>query len=169
LFIYTKTFVNLLVQVYKGTSTGGGVIQAKGLVGTREVQTKAASPSCICNKSSIRVFLSTTKMPSAVKCNRPHKVAICPSKKLYATRGTSTPSKYSSQLGGNCLKRNLIESINKDSKYLNRKEAEWGWRLILVQRLMGGRTALVFTQMLWKMSAQNRVTKKIGWVSRSGI
>jgi len=43
-FYYAKFFVNLLIQVYKGTSTGGGVIQAKGLVGTRGVQTKAASP-----------------------------------------------------------------------------------------------------------------------------
>ena len=39
----------------------------KGLVGTRGVQTKAASPGCVCNKSSVQVFLSITKMLSAVK------------------------------------------------------------------------------------------------------
>jgi len=60
----------------------------KGLVGTRGVQTKVASPGCIRNRSSVRVFLSTTKIPSVVKCNRPQRVAMCPSRKLYATRGT---------------------------------------------------------------------------------
>jgi len=39
-----QTFVNLLVQVYKGSSTGGGVTKAKGLVGTWGVQTNVASP-----------------------------------------------------------------------------------------------------------------------------
>jgi len=57
------------------------VIQAKGLVGTRGVQMNMASLGCVHNKSSVRVFLSTTKIPSVVKCKRPHKVAIRPSKK----------------------------------------------------------------------------------------
>jgi len=86
------------------------------LVGTQGVQTKAASLGCVHKRSSVRVFLSITKIPFGVKCNRPQRVAICPSRKLYATRGTSTPSKYSSQLGGNCPKRNLIESTKDDSK-----------------------------------------------------
>ena len=95
---------------------GGGVIRVKGLVGRWGVQTKAASLGCVHKRSSIRVFLSITKIPSEVKCKRPQRVARCPSRKLYATKGTSTPSKYSSQSGGNCPKRNLIESINEDSK-----------------------------------------------------
>ena len=80
------------------------------------MQTKAASPGCVCKRSSIRVFLSITKIPSAVKCKRPQRVARHLSRKSYATRGTSTPSKYLSQSGGNCPKRNLIESTNEDSK-----------------------------------------------------
>jgi len=111
-----QTFVNLLVRVYKGISTGGGVIEAKGLVGRQGVQTKVASLGCVCRRSSVRVFLSITKIPSEVKCKRPQRVARRLSRKSYATKGTSTPSKYSSQSGGNCPKRNLIESINEDSK-----------------------------------------------------
>jgi len=68
-------------------------MKAKGLVGTQGVQTKAASLGCVRKRSSVRVFLSVTKMPSTVKCNRPQRVAICPSRKLYATRGTRAPSK----------------------------------------------------------------------------
>jgi len=48
-----QSFVNLLICVYKGTSNGGGVIQAKGLVGTWEVQTKVASLGCVCKRSSV--------------------------------------------------------------------------------------------------------------------
>jgi len=42
-------------------------MQAKGLVGTRGVQTNVASPGCVCNKSSVRVFLLMTKILSVVK------------------------------------------------------------------------------------------------------
>jgi len=131
-----KPFVNLLIQVYKGTSTGGGVIQAKGLVGTWGIHTKAASLGCVCKRSSIQVFLLITKMPSEVKCKCPQRVAMRPPKKSYATKGTSTPSKYSNQSGGNCPKRNLIESTKEDLKYPKGKEVEWGCRPILVQRLI---------------------------------
>jgi len=72
---------NLLVKYYKGVSTGGGVTCAKGLVGTRGVHMKVAKPGCIRKRSLVRVFLSITKMLSAVKCKHPHKVAICLSKK----------------------------------------------------------------------------------------
>jgi len=54
---------------------------AKGLVGTRGVHTKVAKPGCVRKRSSVRVFLSMTKMLSAVKCKCPHKVAMCLSKK----------------------------------------------------------------------------------------
>jgi len=91
-------------------------MQEKGLVGTRGVQIKVASPGCVHNKSSVRVFLLTTNIPSGVKCKCPHRIARCLSRKSYATRGTSTPLKYVSQSGGNCPKRNLIESINEDSR-----------------------------------------------------
>jgi len=87
-----------------------------GLVRTQGVQTNAASPGCIRKRSSVCIFLSITKMLFGVKCNHPQRVAICPSRKLYTTRGTSTPSKYSSHLEGNCPKRNLIESTKEDSK-----------------------------------------------------
>jgi len=40
---------------------------AKGLVGTRGVQMKVASPGCVHKISSVRIFLSVTKIPSAVK------------------------------------------------------------------------------------------------------
>jgi len=95
---------------------GGGVIRAKGLVGRQGVQTKVASLGCVHKRSSIRVFLLITKMPSGVKCKHPQRVARCLSRKSYATKGMSTPLKYSSQSGGNCPKRNLIESTNEDSK-----------------------------------------------------
>jgi len=111
-------------------------MKAKGLVGTRGVQTKVASPGCVRKRSSVRVFLLITKIPSGVKCKCPQRVAMRPSRKSYATKGTSTPSKYSSQSGGNCPKRNLIESIKEDSKYPKGKEAEWGCRPILAQRLI---------------------------------
>jgi len=87
---------------------------------------KAASPGCICKMSSVRVFLSITKIPSLVKCIRPQRVAMRLSKKSYTIRGTRVPSKYSSQSGGNCPKMNLIESIKDDSRYPKGKEAEWG-------------------------------------------
>jgi len=80
------------------------------------VQTKAASPGCVCKRSSVRVFLSITKILSGVKYKRLQRVARRLLRKSYATKGTSTPSKYLSQSGGNCPKRNLIESINEDSK-----------------------------------------------------
>jgi len=90
-------------------------MQVKVLVETRGVQTNAASPGCVCNKSSVRVFLSMTKMPSVVKCRQPQRVAIHPSKKSYATRGTRAPSKCMSQSGGNYPKINLIELMKEDS------------------------------------------------------
>jgi len=43
---------------------------------------KVAKPGCVHKRSLVQVFLSITKMPSAVKCKCPHNVAICPSRKL---------------------------------------------------------------------------------------
>jgi len=91
-------------------------MQAKGLVGTQGVQTKVASPGCVCKRSSVQVFLSMTKIPSIVKCNQPQRVAIRLSRKSYAMRGTRAPSKCLSQSGGNCPKINLIESTKDDSR-----------------------------------------------------
>jgi len=92
------------------------VIQAKGLVGTQGVQTNAASPGCVCNRSSVRVLWLTTKILSAIKCKCPQRRATRPSRKSYATRGTREPLKYSSQVGGNWEKRNLMESTKEDSR-----------------------------------------------------
>jgi len=102
-------------------------MKAKGLVGAQGVQTKAASLGCVRKISSIRVFLSITKIPSTIKCKCPQRVVICLSKKLYAANGMRAPSKWMSQSGGNCSKINLIESTKEDSKYPKGKEAEWGW------------------------------------------
>jgi len=123
-------------------------MKAKGLVGVQGVQTKVVSPGCVCKISSVRVFLLITKIPSTVKCKRPQRVAIRPSKKSYAINGTRAPLKWMSQSGGNCPKINLIESIKEDSKYPKGKEAEWGWRPTLAQRLMEGSGPLDLTQML---------------------
>jgi len=123
-------------------------MKAKGLVGIQGVQTKAASLGCVCKMSSIQVFLSITKILSTVKCTRLQRVAICPSKKLYAANGTRAPLKWMSQSGGNCSKINLIESTKEDSKYPKGKEAEWGWQPTLAQRLTEGRGPLDLTQML---------------------
>jgi len=95
-------------------------------VGTCGVQTKVASPGCVCNMSSVQVFLLITKIPSSIKCKCPQRVAMHPSKKLYAVRGTRAPLKCVSQLGGNCLKMNLMESMKDDSRYPKGKEVEWG-------------------------------------------
>ena len=141
---------------------GGGVIKANRLVGTQGVQTKAASPGCIYKMTSICVFLLITKMPSGVKCKHPQRVVMHPSRKSYTTSATSTPSKYSSQSEENCPKRNLIESTKEDSKYPKGKEAEWGCRPILAQRLIRGRGPLEWIQMLWKTSARNGVIKETG-------
>jgi len=92
------------------------VIQAKGLTGTRGVQTNAASPGWVRRRSSVRVLRLTTKIPSAVKCKCPQRRATRPSRKSYATKGTRAPSKYSSQVGGNWEKMNLMESMKEDSR-----------------------------------------------------
>ena len=49
-------------------------------MGTQDVQMKAASPGCVCKRSSVQVFLLITKMPSGVKCKRLQRVAIRPSR-----------------------------------------------------------------------------------------
>jgi len=121
---------------------------AKGLVGTQGVHTKVARPGCVHKRSLVQVFLSVTKIPLTEKYRRPQRVAMHLSKKSYAINGTRAPSKWMSQSGGNCPKISLIESTKEDSKYPKGKEAEWGWRPTLGQRLMEGRGPLDLTQML---------------------
>ena len=145
LYLHLWFLCNLLVKDYKGVSTGGGVTCAKGLVGTQGVHTKVAKPGCICKRSLVRVFLSMTKILSTEKCKHLQRVAIRPSKKLYAVNGTRAPLKWMSQSGGNCPKISLIESTKEDSKYPKGKEAEWGWRPTLAQRLTEGRGLLDLT------------------------
>jgi len=91
-------------------------MQEKGLTGTRGVQTNVARPGCIHRRSSVRVLRLTTKIPSAVKCKYPQRRVTHPSRKSYTTKGTREPSKYSSQVGGNWEKMNLMESIKDDSR-----------------------------------------------------
>jgi hypothetical protein len=68
-------------------------MKSKGFVGTLGIHTNLASSSCVRNASSICMVLLTIKIPLSVKCKCPHKVIVCPSKKSYATRGMSAPSK----------------------------------------------------------------------------
>jgi hypothetical protein len=68
-------------------------MKSKGFVETLGIHTNLASSGCVCNASSMRVVLLTTKIPLSIKCKCPHKVIICPSKKLYDTSGTKAPSK----------------------------------------------------------------------------
>jgi len=69
------------------------MIKSKGFIGTLGVHTNLASSGCVRNVSSIHVVLLTMKIPLLVKCKCPHKVIVCPSKKLYETSGTKAPSK----------------------------------------------------------------------------
>jgi len=62
-----------------------------------------------------------------------------PSKKSYELIGTRAPLKYVSQMGGNCPKRNLRESINEDSKKPKGRWSEAGWWPTLAQRVTKGR------------------------------
>jgi hypothetical protein len=68
-------------------------MKSKGFVGTFGVHTNLASSGCVHNTSSIHVVLLTMKIPLSVKCKCLHKVTVRPSKKSYATKGTSAPSK----------------------------------------------------------------------------
>jgi hypothetical protein len=69
------------------------MIKSKGFVGTLGVHTNLASSGCVHSASSVRVVLLTIKIPLSVKCKCPHKVIVCPSKKLYDTNGTKAPLK----------------------------------------------------------------------------
>jgi hypothetical protein len=68
-------------------------MKSKGFVGTLGVHMNLASSGCVCRASSVRIVLLTMRIPLSMKCKCPHKVIICPSKKLYNTKGTRAPSK----------------------------------------------------------------------------
>jgi hypothetical protein len=68
-------------------------MKLKGFVGTCSVHTNLASLGCVHKASSIHMVLLTIKMPLGVKCKCPQSVIVCPSKKLYATKGTMAPLK----------------------------------------------------------------------------
>ena len=76
------------------------MMKSKGFVGTLGVHMNLASSGCVRNASSIHVVLLTMKIPLSVKCKCLHKVIVCPSKKLYETRGTKAPSKYANHSEG---------------------------------------------------------------------
>jgi hypothetical protein len=69
------------------------MMKSKGFVGTLGVHMNLASSGCVRRASSVRVVLLTMRIPLSVKCKCPHKVIVCPSKKLYDTKGTNAPSK----------------------------------------------------------------------------
>ena len=64
-FYLHQVLCNLLS--YKGSSTGGGVRNKKGLVGTHSIHTNLAKCSCVCKRSSVHMLQSMTNSPSAVK------------------------------------------------------------------------------------------------------
>jgi len=68
-------------------------MKSKGLAGTRGVGTKQENWGSVRSKSVIRVLRLTKRIPCLVKCKCPQRIAVRPSKKSYATRGTRAPSK----------------------------------------------------------------------------
>jgi len=62
-----------------------------------------------------------------------------PSKKSYELIGTRAPSKYVSQRGGNCPKRNLREFTNEDSRKPKGRWSKAGWKPTWAQRVTKGR------------------------------
>jgi len=68
-------------------------MESKGLAGTRGVGTKHENRGSVRNKSVIRVLRLTKRIPCSVKCKCPQRMAVRPSRKSYATRGTRAPSK----------------------------------------------------------------------------
>ena len=86
-----KTFVTYY-EDYKGIS-GGGTIKLKGLLGTRGVGVNRAKEGSMYKMSLMRVLQLNKRILSAVKCKCPQVIAVRPSKKSYATRGTRAPSK----------------------------------------------------------------------------
>ena len=65
----------------------------KGLLGTRGVGVNQVKEGSVYKMSSMRVLQLTKRIPSAMKCKCPQVIAVRPSKKSYATRGTRAPSK----------------------------------------------------------------------------
>jgi len=68
-------------------------MKSNGLVGTRGVGTKQENWGSVRSKSVMRVLRLTNKIPCSVKCKWPQRIAVHPSRKSYATRGTRAPSK----------------------------------------------------------------------------
>jgi len=68
-------------------------MESKGRAGTCGVGTKQENWGSVHNKSVIRVLQLTKRIPCSVKCKCPQRMAVQPSKKSYATRGTRAPSK----------------------------------------------------------------------------
>jgi len=68
-------------------------MKSKGLAGTRGVGMKQENWGSMQSKSVILVLRLTKRIPCLVKCKCPQRIAVRPSRKLYATRGTRAPSK----------------------------------------------------------------------------
>jgi len=68
-------------------------MKSNGLVGTRGVGTKHENWGSIRSKSVMRMLQLTKRIPCSVKCKWPQRIAVRPSRKSYATRGTRAPSK----------------------------------------------------------------------------
>jgi len=68
-------------------------MKSKGLVGTRGVGTKQENWGSVRSKSVILVLRLIKRIPCSMKCKCPQRMAVRPSKKSYATRGTRAPSK----------------------------------------------------------------------------
>jgi len=68
-------------------------MKSKGLAGTQGVGTKQENWGSVRSKSIILVLQLTKRIPCSVKCKCPQRIAVQPSRKSYATRGTRAPSK----------------------------------------------------------------------------
>jgi len=68
-------------------------MKLKGLAGTWGVGTKQENWGSVQSKSIMCVLWLTKRIPYSVKYKCPQRIAVRPSKKSYATRGTRAPSK----------------------------------------------------------------------------
>jgi len=68
-------------------------MESKGRAGTCGVGMKQENWGSVRSKSVIWVLRLTKRIPCSVKRKCPQRMAVRPSKKLYAMRGTRAPSK----------------------------------------------------------------------------
>jgi len=68
-------------------------MKSNGLAGTQGVGTKQENWGSMRSKSVMHVLWLVKRIPCSTKCKCPQRMAVQPSKKSYAMRGTRAPSK----------------------------------------------------------------------------